>query len=191
MDMIKIEATYVGGINTMNDEHDYLYFVGNSDTIHGDNPFVYDGKTLTKAWFVSAVNGSQKIALIKLCRTLSGMGLKEAKDGVENNCVVNLNVPMGAHVMDLQKTTTYFSKWLKTKKDIEASKKTPEQIKAETQDAEEAAEEAAKAKDAEETSQILNGLNAACMDWKYLGYKNKYDACRMVLSNYQNMEEDN
>ena len=173
----------------MNDEHDYLYFVGNSDTIHGDNPFVYDGKTLTKAWFVSAVNGNQKINLIKLCRTLSGMGLKDSKDGVENNCADNPNFI--TPTLNVEKTFAYFSKWLKTKKDIEASKKTPEQIKAETQDAEEAAQEAAKAKDAEETSQILNGLNAACMDWKYLGYKNKYDACRMVLSNYQNMEEDN
>ena len=135
--------------------------------------FTIDGVTITPDWLRSMVNPDNqsvanteyktpnKIWIIKALRIVSGMGLKDAKDGVES-CY---NVVGG---IDPDKLVAYFGKYI-------GPFPTAEELK----------EKTAADKDKEETAALLKAIECICLNWRTLGFPSKLDGCSMVLMNFK------
>lgn len=160
--------------------------------------------SITNEWLHYQAKNGNFIPLIKALRILSGMGLKDSKDGVENNC---RDVGMK---LSPKKTLEYFSKWM-TQKNIETviqrEQAKMEEIQKETQNRiaieqerrhlehkareiqdklQADADNARKLdQDRKETNAILFAIECICTHWQTLGFRSKLSGCNTVLTNFE------
>ena len=126
--------------------------------------FYYDNNTvITPDWLRATAMSRQKIPLIKALRTVSNLGLKEAKDAIEGDCSWTEN---DICLIDPERTVEYFSKFI-------GPFPTPEEI----------ASLNIEKNDANETKAIVLGMECICANWQILGFRTKLDGCRTVLEN--------
>ena len=109
---------------------------------------------MDKEWIAIKANANEKIPLIKCLRAATGMGLREAKDGVEQNCCG----PDGSFNVD--KTLAYFGQFINF--GPEPKMKTPEQVKSDS---------------------VIRGIRCAMKNWSVLGFRSEYHACNTVIQN--------
>ena len=161
-------------------------------------------ETLNNEWLKNKAKNGNIIPLIKALRILTGMGLKESKDGVEQNCC---DVAMK---LSPKKTVEYFSKWMtqeniniviqreqtkmeeqriKTQAYLEEREQQRQQdrlaIEKEQQDYEARELERQKERDIKETQTIVSAIECICTHWQTLGFKSKLSGCNAVLTNFE------
>lgn len=133
-----------------------------------------NGELITFDLIRGYATADQKVNLIKLLRVVSGLGLKDAKEGVENNCCdidkEEKNGWDGRHyyVANPDKAVAYFAKFL-------GPFPTEAEIKAE--------------EDAKTGKTMIEACAFAFANWKLLCYETPYDAVRQVIDRYQDMNE--
>lgn len=83
--------------------------------------FMMESKPITFEWIKAMVQDRDKIRLIKAIRTISNMGLAEAKKAIETHCEIprlNKNIDPSLYIpsFDIDKTIAYFSQFLGSEK---------------------------------------------------------------------------
>jgi hypothetical protein len=110
------------------------------------------------------------INLIKILRAVSGMGLKDAKDGIENNCVDGRNLDRQEWgTINPDKVEAYFKQFI-------GPFPTAEELKAE--------------QEASTGKTMFEGCALAFANYKILGYPNKFAAARDVINRYEDKHDD-
>lgn len=107
-----------------------------------------------------------KIALIKEMRSVSGLGLKEAKEALELSMVHGLQGVINLFMSYIDPVV------------VEQQKAAIEQAQAERD----------REIDNKETEKIVSGIRCACEHWRTLGFGSKIRACDTVLANFDNFD---
>jgi hypothetical protein len=110
-----------------------------------------------------------RIPLIKSLRVVSGMGLKDAKEAVENNCMDGFVTGVGGGTVNPDKVEAYFKQFIG-----------PFPTEAEI-----AAERASKT-----GSTMFEACSLAYANYKLLGYPNPFAAARDVINRYEDNNDN-
>ena len=128
----------------------------------------------------------EKIWLIKCYRELSGMGLKEAKDKIEDNCYDSEHHPYPTP-MNVNKVMALFEPFFKTREQIES-----ERLDAIEQDRirKEQIENEKRIQQNEKRQNMLKGIAISFDNFELLGYNSPFDAIQSVIAKFQQQWDD-
>jgi len=130
-----------------------------------------DSEELNSEWIETNANANNLIALVKAYRQVSGKSLRDSKDEVDV-CLKGLY-----GTSSIKNLIQLFAPYILTEEDVAAAKHAEEEKQAMLE-----------RKDSENTTAILNGIECACKNWKFLGFNSKIQACKAILRNIEKNE---
>lgn len=129
-----------------------------------------DGEPITNEKIKSVCLQNNRLMLIKFLRSVSGMGLKDTKDAVEQHC------------SNLSPTFAKDKNWEGCSLNYEKAISYFEKISSPLFTAADLTEGAAE--DDKHTQKILEGIECVSKNWQKLGYESKMMACKAILQNF-------
>ena len=133
-----------------------------------------DSQELNCEWIENNANANNLIALVKAYRQVSGKSLRDSKDEVYV-CLKGLYFTNSTR--SIKNLIQLFAPYILTEEDVAAAKHAEEEKQAMLE-----------RKDSENTTAILNGIECACKNWKFLGFNSKIQACKAILRNIEKNE---